>query len=150
MSFYRDTVRTARKEHKCNLCGAIIRKGEKYHDKAGNDPDMWDSKECEKCQPVLNEFCSSDHYDRSEGYCEEWIQEWWLDEKCYACKHRYPVCKPDASCGNPKTCSEINKHGRCTGGDTCDDMTHYCRCEKFEVDNDQGVAKDPQQEVLQE
>jgi hypothetical protein len=29
-------------------------------------------------------------------------------------------------------------------------MTHYCRCEKFEVDNDQGVTKDPQQEILQQ
>lgn len=144
MSFYRDTVRTARKEHKCNLCGAIIRKCEEYHDKAGNEfGDIFYAKECEKCQPVLDEFCSSDHYDRSEGYCEEWIQSWWMDEKCFACKHRYPVCKPDASCGDRKTCSEINKYDRCTGGDTCDEMTHYCRCEKFEVDDDQRIAKNP-------
>ena len=66
MSFYRDTVRTARKEHKCDLCGVTIQKGEKYHDKAGNDPDMWGSKECDKCQSVLDDFCSSDYYDRSE------------------------------------------------------------------------------------
>jgi hypothetical protein len=151
MSFYRDTVRTARKEHKCGLCGAIIKKGEKYHDKAGNElGDIFYVKECEKCQPVIDEFCSSDHYERSEGYCEEWIQEWWRDVKCYECKHRYPICEPDKSCGDPKTCDEINKYGQCTGGDTCDKMTHYCRCEKFEVDNDQRTQEDPQQEVLQQ
>lgn len=149
MSFYRDTVRTARKEHKCELCGAVIQKGEKYHDKAGNElGDISYVKECEKCQPVLDEFCSSDHYDRSEGYFEEWIQEWWRDVKCYACKHFYPACIPDEYCDEPEFCDCINKHGRCTGGDTCDEMTHYCRCEKFEVDNDQEPAKDPQQEIL--
>jgi hypothetical protein len=29
-------------------------------------------------------------------------------------------------------------------------MTHYCRCEKFEVDNDKEPTKDPQQEILQQ
>ncbi|MDD3307725.1 MAG: hypothetical protein PHO29_11610 [Acetobacterium sp.] len=136
MSFYRDTVRTARKEHKCGLCGAIIKKCEKYHDKAGNEfGDIFYVKECEKCQPVIDEFCNSDHYDRSEGYCDEWIQEWWMDVKCYACKHFYPACVPDEDCDEPEFCDYIDKNRRCTGGDTCDEMTHYCRCEKFEVES---------------
>lgn len=135
MSFYRDTVRTARKEHKCDLCGVTIQKGEKYHDKAGNDPDMWGSKECDKCQSVLDDFCSSDYYDRSEGYCAEWVQEWWRDYKCPDCKHEYPECKPDndCECSDPKDCDVLDGYGRCQGGDSCDEMTHYCRCEKFEV-----------------
>lgn len=130
MSFYRDTVRTARREHKCELCGAVIQKGEKYHDKAGNDPDMWDSKECEKCQPVLDEFANSEHYDRSEGYCDEWIQEWWRDYKCDTCKNRLLPCDPDG-CDSVSECGNY-KDGKCEDA-FCDDMTHYCRCEKFEV-----------------
>lgn len=136
MSFYRDTIRTARKEHKCELCGAVIKKGEKYHDKAGSENDMWWTKECVKCQPVIGEYMESDIYDRSEGYCGDWIHEWWRDEKCYICKNYYPLCKPDSDCdcSDPKDCDVIDKHGRCTGDDTCDEMTHLCRCEKFEVE----------------
>lgn len=106
--FYRDTTRTARKEHKCGICNGVISKGEKYHDKVGKyEGVFWSSKECEACQPVIAEFCRTDYAD--DEYCGGWIREWWRNEKCPACK-RYT----------------------CKAGDTCDDMTHYCRCEKFE------------------
>ena len=137
MSFYRDTVRTARKEHKCYLCGAIIQKGEKYHDKAGNEfGDVFHAKECEICQLVIDEFCNSELYDRSDGYCADWLQDWWRDYKCPDCKHEYPECKPDndCECNDPKDCDVLDGYGRCQGGDSCDDMTHYCRCEKFEME----------------
>lgn len=152
MSFYRDTMRTARKDHKCDLCGAIIQKGEKYHDKAGNDPDMWSSKECEKCQPVIDEYFDSNSSYRDEGYCADWLHDWWRDYKCPECKYEYPKCNPDADCecSDPEDCDVLDKYGRCQGGDSCDEMTHYCRCEKFEVDNDQEPTKDPQQEILQQ
>ena len=105
MSFYRDTVRTARKEHKCELCGEMIQKGKRYHDKASNEfGDIFYAKECEKCQPVINEFCNSDYYHLSEGYCPILLHEWWIDYKCPECKH---------SCN--------------------DEKTHYCRCERFEA-----------------
>ena len=57
MSFYRDTVRKARKKHKCDLCGAEINVGGNYHDKAGNSPN--DESQIfmlknEACQPVRN------------------------------------------------------------------------------------------------
>ncbi|MBC3798485.1 hypothetical protein [Acetobacterium tundrae] len=131
MSFYRDTVRTARKEHKCELCGAIIQKGEKYHDKAGNElGDIGYTKECEKCQPVLEEFCNSEYYERGEGYTEDWIQEWWIDYKCDICKYKYQLCEPDGVCENK--CLRKNVTGTCEYN-TCDEMTHYCRCENFEV-----------------
>jgi len=90
--------------------------GEKYHDKACNSANdenniCW-GRECMACQPVIEEYCKSDCYDSCEGYCDEYIQEWWRDVKCYTCK----------------------------AGDTCDDMTHYCRCEKFELESE--VDKD--------
>jgi hypothetical protein len=138
MSFYRDTIRTARKEHKCSLCHGIIQKGEKYHDKAGNLIDesyVYSAKECEACQPVIDEFMAS--CNDGEGYCEEYIQEWWRDVKCYDCKHRFLPCKPDDDCKKllqreSDSCPERTKYGTCSAGDTCDDMTHYCRCERYE------------------
>jgi len=136
MSFYRDTVRTARKEHKCELCGAIIRKGEKYHDKAGNEfGDVVCLKECEKCQLVIYEYFNSNSNYMDEGYCADWLNDWWRDYKCYDCKHEYPECKPDddCECDYFKDCKYSDNIGRCHGGDSCDEMTHFCRCEKFEV-----------------
>ena len=134
MSFYRDTIRTARKEHKCDLCHGLIHKGEKYHDKACNaandDNEIYYGKECMPCQPVIQEFMKSSYAD--EGYCDEWMHEWWRDEKCYNCKNKYFDCEPDCNCGDPEKCSDKTKHDTCKAGDTCDDMTHYCRCEKFE------------------
>jgi len=104
MSFYRDTLRKARKTHRCELCRAVILIGEKYHDKAGNqDGDIWTFKECEKCQPVIIEFMDSFRVD--DGYCDDFIRDWWMEEKCHKCKH--------------------------ISEDDCE-MTHYCRCEKFE------------------
>lgn len=98
MSFYRDTIRVARKEHKCDICKGVIKKGEKYHEKAGlnYEGEFFHCKECESCQPVIAEFCQSDYAD--DGYCGEWIQEWWRDVKCYNCQHRFPPCDPDEQC----------------------------------------------------
>lgn len=104
MSFYRDTVRVARKEHKCELCGGAIKVGEKYHDKAGHGDDFWQSKECEMCQTVIDEYHQTPYIDRDDGYYDEGIREWWREEKCGQCiKYKQE----------------------------CDEMTHYCRCEKF-------------------
>ncbi|KNZ70294.1 hypothetical protein Tfer_0854 [Thermincola ferriacetica] len=141
MGFYRDIVRTARKEHKCDVCHGIIKAGEKYHDKAGNEGcegNVWYSKECEACQIVINEFMKSDYAD--EGYCDEYIEEWWRDEKCPTCKHYFLPCKPDEWCKehfhigieSALECPERTKYGTCEAGDTCDEMTHYCRCERYE------------------
>jgi len=137
VSFYRDTIRKARKEHKCSLCGAVIHIGEEYHDKAcnsyNNDTVIYYNKECMKCQPLIVEFFQSDHAD--DGYNAEYMREWWRDVKCYDCKHYWPPCKPLPACQIP--CSNL-KNDRCIGGDPCDDMTHYCRCEKFEPEEAQG------------
>lgn len=119
MSFYRDTVRTARKEHKCELCGAIIQKGEKYHDKAGNEPDgIWYTIECEKCQPVIDGYFGEKSTNTNDGYTRDDLREWWRSEKCDFCKYIQQV---DSGNGSPE-------YSRCY------EMTHYCRCENFEVE----------------
>lgn len=133
MSFYRDTTRKARKEHKCNVCHSIIKIGEEYHDKAGinYDSDFFTSKECKSCQSLIDEFLKEGNSD--EGYCDEWIADWWRDVKCYDCKHYYPPCVYEANiCTYPPHECDWNKQGKCRASDTCDDMTHYCRCEKYE------------------
>jgi hypothetical protein len=142
MSFYRNTVRTARKEHKCDICHGVIKAGEQYHDIACNSANdesvVYWGKECMACQPVIRDFLGSSYYDSCEGYCDEYIQEWWLDVKCRECKHRWLPCVPDNVCryefmtGEDNHCPERTKHNTCMDGDTCDDMTHYCRCEKYE------------------
>lgn len=134
MSFCRETERKARKQHKCSLCGAVIRVGETYLDHADNMIDsatVYQGKECLPCQPVKKEFLSSSYAD--EGYNEENIREWWCDTKCWECENHYPVvCKPSQNCANtsPNEC-KWNRKGKCTADESCDDMTHYCRCENF-------------------
>lgn len=139
MSFYRDTIRVARKEHKCDICKGVIKKGEKYHEKAGlnYDGEFFHSKECESCQPVIAEFCQSDYAD--DGYCGEYIQGWWRGVKCYDCQHHFPPCDPDEQCKKlygeqGLTCPSRTSTALCQyNGDECDRMTHYCRCENFLV-----------------
>lgn len=134
MSFYRDELRKARLLHECDLCRTTIKIGEKYHSKAGNqDGDIWTSSECEKCQPVISDFLENGSDD---GYCEEYIRDWWVEEKCPRCVNFWPECNPSAECmpyasiRKESVCDEC-KNGRCTAGDYCDKMTHYCRCENF-------------------
>ena len=131
MSFCRETERTARKEHKCSLCHKIIKKGEKYIDHVDNIVDeayVYHGKECLPCLDVKKEFLADYPGD---GYNEENIREWWQEEKCWKCGNRHPTCKPDEGCETIDACVD-RKNGRCTA-DYCDDMTHYCRCEKFKV-----------------
>lgn len=112
MSFQYDKLITARKEHRCDVCEGKIQAGEKYLKRVGTfEGDFYCSKECLACQPIISEYCRSDSYD--EGYCGEWIQEWWREEKCPVCKNYYKPCKPN-------------------------DMTHYCRCEKWEYNEPQN------------
>ena len=108
MSFSRQTKRTARKEHKCWLCGKTIVKGEKYLDLAW----MWDGEfghesECMECKPAKLEFSNS--YYADEGYGPDVMAEWWQTEKCMGCKYYL-------------------ENGDCEKSD----MTHYMRCENFE------------------
>lgn len=136
MSFFRETERKARKQHKCSLCGAVIQIGEIYIDHADNLIDsecVYQGKECLSCQPIKYEYLGSDYSDGE--YNEESIREWWRDLKCGECENLYPVaCKPSQDCAGkiPSEC-KWNKAGKCITDETCDDMTHYCRCENLKT-----------------
>jgi hypothetical protein len=59
--FYRDTIRTARKEHKCDLCGHLIPKGQKYHRQSGKDDgDFFDICLHTHCYNILSTYCSQE------------------------------------------------------------------------------------------
>lgn len=106
MSFCRETERKARKQHECDLCGAVIQIGDTYIDHADNIIDsgtVYQGKECLSCQPIKKEFNKSSYSD--EGYSDEYMMEWWKEVKCCQCENY--------------------------AEDNCDDMTHYCRCENF-------------------
>ncbi len=139
MSFYRDTIRKAKKEHKCELCKATIMVGEQYHDKAGKTDDMWYTKECETCQPIITDYL---HSLREHEYSEDNIKYWWQEEKCPKCIHYWPICEPIKYCptletGQKNSSCDGWESGKCKAGDYCDDMTHYCRCENFKEVQDE-------------
>lgn len=139
MSFCRNTTRKARKEHKCTLCHKTIKIGEEYITHADNIIDsytVYTSKECLICQPILKEFELSGYSD--DGYNEETIREWWQEEKCPKCIHRWLPCKPSWDCFGELVmpedmCPQHTKDGTCQASD-CNNMSHYCRCENFETD----------------
>jgi hypothetical protein len=117
----------------------MIMPGEKYHDKASAYMDdgykIFSAKECMACQPVIEEFMKSDY--AVDGYCDEYIHAWWRDVKCHDCKNEFLPCVPDKDCEGdlhwePGSRHQRTKYGTCTAGDYCNNMTHYCRCEKFE------------------
>lgn len=140
LAFHVDTIKISLKDHKCNVCGCIIKHGEEHHEKYGIDHDYqsFQNKECKSCQPVINEFCMTEY--AHEGYSGELISEWWKDEKCYTCRHYYLTCEPHESCKkympvgaeSYKECTERTKYGTCMAVDTCNSMTHYCRCDQYE------------------
>ncbi len=135
--FYSEKTITARKKHRCEVCGTTIEPGQKYVKKAGvHDGDFWNTSECPECQPIIHEFCSTDYGD--DGYHGDYINEWWRDEKCPNCKKYYPPCEPDGSC--PVDCGDRTKDGKCCAGDTCDEMTRFVWCEKYDPINIQHIT----------
>ena len=133
--FEKDELRTARKEYQCDLCGAKIKVGDKYHRLSGvYDNDFYDVKECLACQPVIKEFCKSNDFVYDEGYNEKDVREWWQQEKCPKCKRYYYLpCDPIDWCNerDVNNCIFRTKDGKCKE-EHCEKMTHYCRCENFE------------------
>lgn len=136
--FYHEEKRRAVKARQCHLCGEEIAAGDGYFHKAGRkDGEFWNTEECDDCQQVIQAFLG-DCTSPSEGYNEDLIAEWWVEHKCVICKRRFPVCVPDASCGDGRCgpCTERTTYGTCMADVRCDKMTHSCRCTKFEKEGE--------------
>lgn len=77
---------TARKPHKCFLCGADIQIGEKYVRYSGKyDGDFFDQCFHTDCVYLLDKFCRE---QRDEEYSPDWVTDWISDRVCYSCEKK--------------------------------------------------------------
>jgi len=77
-SVFSDTVRKARREHKCCECQGIIKPGEKYHIFKGCWEGKWDEfKTCLDCIEVRDEIRSLYRDDEGPPFGDlgEWARE---------------------------------------------------------------------------
>lgn len=97
-------IRTARKQHTCNLCGGKIQPGEKYnYTFYSNDGEAYGWKEHEKCSYISDEIW--DYCDPWEGMNEDIFKDA-VSDICssFVC----PICHflKEDSCGE---CNQIDK-----------------------------------------
>ena len=104
LDFYNSTYPKAQKEYKCDLCGQIIKKGEKYHRWCGKyDGDMFDNKYHTACQRMISAYC---HAMDDDEYNENCVCDWLHDEYCLDCR-----CNEEDNCTFfETTCPKIRQH----------------------------------------
>ncbi len=85
IDFQKDSRPTARKEHKCDLCGGMIKIGEKYIRCNGMyDGEFFDSKHHVDCMGIIEKYCRA-HEDNE--YTADAIEDWIWDRVCADCVH---------------------------------------------------------------
>lgn len=84
LEFYNTRYPKAMKQHKCEFCGKIIEKGERYFYYAGKyDGRFFTTKYCLICEKITSEYCS----EIDNEYDEDEVREWLHDKHCHDCKH---------------------------------------------------------------
>lgn len=72
MELLEKTTPTARKDHRCDFCGGVIQKGEKYERQSiANDGSVYTWKSHKVCNDIADEI--QDRY--SEGVTADYFQE---------------------------------------------------------------------------
>lgn len=80
-SFYKETLRRARKDHECDACHETISKGHRYYVVSWHFMGNMESiKRCARCQAIhahlqdlgMGEFWPAEKLDCGEGYEEHW------------------------------------------------------------------------------
>ena len=90
MDFSRSSKHTAKKPHKCFLCGGEIAAGEKYERYSGKyDGDFFDQCFHEECIAILDKFCRD---QQDEEYQQDWVADWLYVRVCDDCPKR-ECCK---------------------------------------------------------
>ena len=84
LEFYNTRYPKAMKQYKCEFCGKIIEKGERYFYYAGKyDGRFFTTKYCLICEKITSEYCS----EVDNEYDEDEVREWLHDKYCHGCKH---------------------------------------------------------------
>lgn len=85
LEFSKMTTPVARKEHKCSLCGDLIRIGERYDRFSGKDGGiMFDLKHHLMCREIIQQYCS---YLGEFEYDNDDIIYWVEEMVCGDCEH---------------------------------------------------------------
>lgn len=83
--FRRSDWRSARKPHKCSLCGETIQSGEFYLRCAAKiDGEFYDDCYHEKCAAILEAFC--DEYKPHGEFSFDNVEDWLRDQCRDVCK----------------------------------------------------------------
>jgi hypothetical protein len=72
MSEWIRTNPVARKEHRCEICARVIRKGETYLRGVGLDGTAWTWKECAHCEAMLTLY----DIQWDDTYCRDTVDDW--------------------------------------------------------------------------
>jgi len=127
-----DETRKARKQHRCNWCGNIIQKGEKYrHSVYVDGGDMWSFKAHLKCDQIFDAF-----YKEDRPYWEECTAEY-FEEKVVEELQSY-VCKDCPQFDKP-TPGVTYDRGHCRHPDhwhTCIDMVYRSLVKRGKIKED--------------
>lgn len=123
-----DETRKARKQHRCNWCGNIIQKGEKYRHSVNVDGgDMWSFKAHLKCDQIFDAFYKKDH-----PYWDECNAEYFEESAIeYLCLHVCPSC--------PLWTKTEDYHGECGSPNRwhdCIDKLHESLLKRGEIKED--------------
>lgn len=100
MSFHRSIERTARKDHKCDLCCKTIEKGKKYIEFAGKYDDFYSGKHHLNCEKLIIAYCKKNNEDE---YDSDTVLDWVCDEGCSGCDNQ------DNCEVNPHSCERVIK-----------------------------------------
>lgn len=85
LEFHTSRLLSAKKIHKCSLCGGTINVGEKYNRFSGKyDGDMFDDKYHVACQNMIQSYC----LDQNDTEYDNWsVADWLHDKYCVECEH---------------------------------------------------------------
>lgn len=73
MDLLTDEIITARQDHRCDFCGGVIHKGEKYNRQAiAEDGRVWTWKSHEVCKYIAHEI--------NDGYCDGISEEYFKEQ----------------------------------------------------------------------
>ena len=128
-----DKIRTAKKQHRCDWCGNIIKKGEKYRHSVNVDGgDMWSFREHLVCNRIFEVFAKRLHRHYCECYTSEFFEE-------YACEElKAHVCKDCPQFVHPPVGTSVR--GRCRhpdGWTHCIDKLYESLLKRGEIKEDE-------------